>query len=404
MSCSCTTTPLRLFIRSLAQVDLQNVVPTLYRQTLRAPVRRYTTDGQHDGVQNAMMYGREGQSSFQASPNSASSRRTYARKVGPEDSYVEFSPESIDALALEVKTPRHDNDVADVQSRTPRAVKQPFRKTGTNSRSRPNSSTKPVYGAKDGSAPVFRKTRTESTGFKLHYSAPPSFSVKKTSPLITHTPPAPTNPYDSNGRLREGQSHGDVWALPATLKPARRAEAKRGFLTEEWGPPKRENWQIHKEIMKEKFPDGWNPKKKLSPDALAGIRALHAQMPEVYSTAALADSFEVSPEAIRRILKSKWAPSAEEESDRAERWFERGKKIYTEKAAAGEKPPKKWRELGIGNGRPDWLVEKRERNRILRENGGVFPPRPPLAALLTTTSPKKRKELSQPLDLAETLF
>ncbi|KIM97405.1 hypothetical protein OIDMADRAFT_96520, partial [Oidiodendron maius Zn] len=71
-------------------------------------------------------------------------------------------------------------------------------------------------------------------------------------------------------------------------------------------------WQIDKQALKEKFPEGWNPRKRLSPDALAGIRALHASMPTAFTTEHLAQRFEVSPEAIRRILKSKWVPNAEE--------------------------------------------------------------------------------------------
>ncbi|KAJ3522579.1 hypothetical protein NM208_g12797 [Fusarium decemcellulare] len=93
--------------------------------------------------------------------------------------------------------------------------------------------------------------------------------------------------------------------------------------------------------------EGWRPKKRLSPDALAGIRALNAQFPDVYTTAALAQKFEVSPEAIRRILKSKWQPTVEEEESRQERWFRRGKNVWEHKAALGIKPPQKWRREGV---------------------------------------------------------
>ncbi|KAJ2970894.1 hypothetical protein NUW58_g9562 [Xylaria curta] len=93
-------------------------------------------------------------------------------------------------------------------------------------------------------------------------------------------------------------------------------------------PAEREDWQIQKKALKEKFPEGWQPRKRLSPDALDGIRALHAQFPEQYTTEALAKHFEVSAEAIRRILKSKWTPSPDEETRRQERWFNRGKNIW----------------------------------------------------------------------------
>lgn len=114
-----------------------------------------------------------------------------------------------------------------------------------------------------------------------------------------------------------------------------------------------EYWRAQKAALKEKFPEGWNPKKKLSPDALAGIRALHAQFPVEYSTEVLANKFEVSPEAIRRILKSKWVPDAEEEIERQDRWFKRGKQVWSRWAELGKKPPRKWRKEGIVR-KPFW--------------------------------------------------
>ena len=112
-------------------------------------------------------------------------------------------------------------------------------------------------------------------------------------------------------------------------------------------PKPKEMWMIQKEALKKKFPEGWKPRKKLSPDAMAGIRMLHDQFPDEYTTEALAAKFEVSAEAIRRILKSRWKASAEEEADRQERWFKRGKSVWTQWAALGKKPPRRWRAEGI---------------------------------------------------------
>jgi len=109
----------------------------------------------------------------------------------------------------------------------------------------------------------------------------------------------------------------------------------------------KKDWRVQKAALKEKFPDGWNPRKKLSPDALTGIRALHAEFPEIYTTEELASKFEVSPENIRRILRSKWVPSTDEEIDRQERWFNRGKKVWSRWAELGKKPPRRWRAEGI---------------------------------------------------------
>lgn len=118
------------------------------------------------------------------------------------------------------------------------------------------------------------------------------------------------------------------------------------------GRPK-ESWMVQKEALKKKFPEGWNPRKKLSPDAMAGIKALHARFPKEYTTDVLAEKFEVSPEAIRRILRSKWTPTPEEEEKRQKRWFNRGKRVWALWAELGKKPPKKWRAEGVTRD-PKW--------------------------------------------------
>lgn len=106
-------------------------------------------------------------------------------------------------------------------------------------------------------------------------------------------------------------------------------------------------WSKQKQALKQKFPEGWRPPKRLSPDALEGIRVLHQQFPDMYTTEALAAKFEVSPEAIRRILKAKWEPTAEEEEDRQRRWFNRGVSVWQRYAELGRQPPRRWREAGV---------------------------------------------------------
>lgn len=109
--------------------------------------------------------------------------------------------------------------------------------------------------------------------------------------------------------------------------------------------------------------EAWNPRKKLSPDTVEGIRHLHSTQPDKFTTPVLADHFKVSPEAIRRILKSKWRPSDEEYEARMERWDKRGERIWSNLVEMGVKPPKKWREMGVGraeNGElPRWKSGRR---------------------------------------------
>jgi hypothetical protein len=106
-------------------------------------------------------------------------------------------------------------------------------------------------------------------------------------------------------------------------------------------PPtvKKEPWQVQKEALQKKFgSEGWNPRKKLSPDTIDGIRALNQQYPDKYPTPVLAEKFKVSAEAIRRILKSKWRPSPEKAADRRERWARRHDRIWDQQAAIGLRP------------------------------------------------------------------
>lgn len=149
-------------------------------------------------------------------------------------------------------------------------------------------------------------------------------------------------------------------------KPAKPAEDATEY--------EKSQWMIQKKALKEKFGDqAWNPKKRLSPDTLEGIRAMHASDPYRFTTPILAEHFEVSPEAIRRILKSKWLPAAEEAEARRERWERRGEKVWSSLAEIGVKPPKPWRVRGVGKGEepgdvPVWKDRSRRgTGRVERE-------------------------------------
>lgn len=111
---------------------------------------------------------------------------------------------------------------------------------------------------------------------------------------------------------------------------------------------KKEAWKVQKEALREKFGErGWQPRKRLSPDTLDGIRALHTSNPGSYTTQTLAEHFEITPEAIRRILKSKWRPNTDEVEKRRTRWEKRGERKWKAMAEQGTRPPAKWRAKGI---------------------------------------------------------
>ncbi|KAL4867722.1 hypothetical protein BDV12DRAFT_170958 [Aspergillus spectabilis] len=104
---------------------------------------------------------------------------------------------------------------------------------------------------------------------------------------------------------------------------------------------KRESWGIQKEALKKKFPGGWSPTRKLSPDAIEGLRHLHSMAPDQFTTSVLAQEFKVSPEAIRRILKSKWRPSGTVLEDRRKRWERREERIWSHMSELGLRPHRK---------------------------------------------------------------
>ena len=81
----------------------------------------------------------------------------------------------------------------------------------------------------------------------------------------------------------------------------------------------RDSYRKHRTTLKEKFPEGWNPPRKISREAMDGLRALHGHDPHTFSTPVLAEKFKISPEAVRRILKSKWSPSREKLGELLER-------------------------------------------------------------------------------------
>lgn len=105
---------------------------------------------------------------------------------------------------------------------------------------------------------------------------------------------------------------------------------------------------IRKAANKEKYPTGYQPRKRLSPDAIAGIRALHAQFPDVYDAANLARQFGVEYDAVGRILKSRWRPSEEAEEEMRARWERRGQRVWGQiEQVEGIQPPSKWRRKGM---------------------------------------------------------
>ncbi|KAL1606674.1 Required for respiratory growth protein 9 mitochondrial [Paraconiothyrium brasiliense] len=157
---------------------------------------------------------------------------------------------------------------------------------------------------------------------------------------------------------RASRDDTNVWATKESPKVHGSAEREK----------ERPAWQAEKEAVKRKLNgEAWNPRKKLSPDTMEGIRHLHKTQPTKFTTPVLAQYFQVSPEAIKRILRSKWRPSDEEQEDKLRRWDKRGEHIWTNLVELGVKPPKKWRDMGVGRSRngekPRW--KSGSRNQVV---------------------------------------
>lgn len=101
-------------------------------------------------------------------------------------------------------------------------------------------------------------------------------------------------------------------------------------------------WKRQMFALREKFHDkgSWSPSKKLSREAMDGIRSIKDSNPEL-SSGDIASYFKVSPEAIRRILRSKWRPSPTEQANLSARWERRGQRLKEQKQGTDKQPQKK---------------------------------------------------------------
>ncbi|KAL0959942.1 hypothetical protein HGRIS_011606 [Hohenbuehelia grisea] len=84
-------------------------------------------------------------------------------------------------------------------------------------------------------------------------------------------------------------------------------------------------YAAHRVTLKKAFPNGWEPPRRISREAMHGLRSLHQADPATFSTNLLAEKFKISPEAVRRILKSRWEPPRERAAKMARR--ERAEKM-----------------------------------------------------------------------------
>ncbi|KAH9813307.1 hypothetical protein DFH28DRAFT_975446 [Melampsora americana] len=95
----------------------------------------------------------------------------------------------------------------------------------------------------------------------------------------------------------DSEKHGDISSTQAPKSDLTQLPSRR-----------KPEWLIQKQALKESFPTGWNPPKKISRPAMSLLKSLHKEDPYQFSLTMLSDRFKISPEAVRRILRSKWIP------------------------------------------------------------------------------------------------
>ncbi|KAL1855793.1 Required for respiratory growth protein 9 mitochondrial [Diaporthe australafricana] len=329
MACSCRTAALQIFVRSLAQVHApktQHVRSAWLETRPRLPIRNTSIASNYRRAHSS------------ASASDAVTGEVQHQQALPGEQHVTRSnrePPSSSQQPEATGSPAGDDSLFSIKLRSKNAIRKAARYP------------------KQPEPPLAAESQVQATE-----------ESKKQD----------RNSWDSaDGRIEPTKKVKHRWGDRA----ARRAEARRAEVQERQATkiknqePKvdgRPDWAKQKAALKQKFPDGWRPPKRLSPDALEGIRVLHQQFPDMYTTDALADKFEVSPEAIRRILRTKWEPTVEEEEDRERRWFNRGVNVWQRYAELGRKPPRRWREAGVEVSR--WASHKEDAARE-EEDAGV---------------------------------
>lgn len=141
--------------------------------------------------------------------------------------------------------------------------------------------------------------------------------------------------------------------------------------TDEQEPLNPPEWYSHKKAMKKEFPAGWAPPKRISREAIDLLRLLQRSNPTTYTTPILAERFKISPESVRRILKSQFELSDDEKARREDRRRRENEERRRLEAEEG----KTWA--------GDWMGERAEMLEM-REGG--------LVTVREARKPKSRKQ------------
>ncbi|KAJ2380110.1 Required for respiratory growth protein 9 mitochondrial, partial [Coemansia sp. RSA 2603] len=124
---------------------------------------------------------------------------------------------------------------------------------------------------------------------------------------------------DSEKRSRKADTADEGAVITMTEKDQKaktewqQSDAARKRMQERLKDSSLEGWQRRKIELKLKLGDSsWEPAKKIAVSSMEKIRLLNSEFPDVWTMKRLSDQFKVSQETVRRILKSKFRPTAEQ--------------------------------------------------------------------------------------------
>ncbi|KAG9291714.1 hypothetical protein G9A89_011999 [Geosiphon pyriformis] len=88
-------------------------------------------------------------------------------------------------------------------------------------------------------------------------------------------------------------------------------EPPRSYIADWRDRPALPEWLKNKFAVKENLQfQGWNPKKKVPREDMEKIRWLHREIPKDFTVPKLAETYQISEQAIKRILRSNFQPDA----------------------------------------------------------------------------------------------
>ncbi|THV04686.1 hypothetical protein K435DRAFT_774252 [Dendrothele bispora CBS 962.96] len=148
---------------------------------------------------------------------------------------------------------------------------------------------------------------SSSAEFLRKWRSEPSAASTSSSP---HSPltPSPSNTrsiFDDDSPVDLSEDNDAVNGVRSPRS------GKSSFRRKPSKEPTPHQFKAHRTVMQKEFPQGWNPPRKISREAMEGLRQLYHLDKEKFSTPVLAERFKISPEAVRRILKSKWVQPRE---------------------------------------------------------------------------------------------